>query len=241
MIDLHSHYLHAVDDGARSLEDALVMLRAAAEDGTEIMVATPHQRHPAGYHVPRPLAEERHAEVRAAAKEAGIGLDLRLAAEIHFSEEIPAGIDAGELLAFDEGGRYFLFELPVTTVPGNILEVIFSFQTAGRFPVLAHPERNLEVMERPEIARDLHQRGVLLQLTAQSITGRFGRKIEKAAKKLLRWGVVDVIASDAHNPERRPPGLSAAVKRAARIVGADRAEDMVTETPSRILAGEQVW
>lgn len=240
MIDLHSHYLFNVDDGARTIEDTLDMLRTAAADGVTRMVATPHQRHPAGYHVEPDLARVRMAEVEAAVVREGIAIDLGLAAEIHFSEGIPEGIKAGTLLPYSEDGRYFLFELPVTTIPGNIKEVIFSIQMAGHFPVLAHPERNFEVVANPKIVLELRDRGVLMQLTAQSILGKFGRKTEKACRKLLKWGVVDIIASDAHNPVRRPPGLSEAVKAAAKIVGPDRAMAMVTETPERILSGETV-
>lgn len=240
MIDLHSHYLFDADDGPRRIEDSVEMLRAAAADGTELMVATPHQRHPAGYDVDPELGRNRFEAVRAAVEAAGIGIKLRLAAEIHFSEAIPEGMAAGSLLPLSDNGRYFLFELPVTTIPGNIFEVVFEFQTRGYFPVLAHPERNFEVMQRPEIARKLHDQGVLLQVTAQSITGAFGKRSERAAKKLLRWGAVDVVASDAHNPDRRPPGLSAAYRLVAKWAGAGAAEAMVWENPRRILLGEGV-
>ncbi|MEN8152043.1 MAG: CpsB/CapC family capsule biosynthesis tyrosine phosphatase [Planctomycetota bacterium] len=240
MIDLHSHYLPDVDDGAPTMEASLDMLRTAAADGITHMVATPHQRHPAGYDVSAELARERLAAVKAAAAEAGVPVELSLSAEIHYSEGIPEGLADGTLLPLGEGSRYFLFELPVTTVPGNLREMIFAFQTAGCYPVLAHPERNFEVMEKPKKAALLREQGVLLQITAQSITGEFGRKSRAAAKKLLKWGVADVIASDAHNPDRRPPGLSEAVRRAAKWVGAERAEAMVTEIPRRILAGKEV-
>jgi protein-tyrosine phosphatase len=240
VIDLHSHILPGVDDGAPDLDTSLQMLRIAAADGTKKIVATPHQRHPAGYHVGRERAEQTFAEVRRAAEEAGIGVELALAAEIHFSPEIPEGIAEGGLLPLCPGGRYFLLELPVTSVPGAIRELVFELQTAGCFPVLAHPERNFEIAGQPEIARELRERGMPLQLTAGSITGAFGRASEKASRKLLRWGAVDVIASDAHNAGRRAPGLSESLKVAARILGADRAEQLVTENPARLLAGEGV-
>ncbi len=241
MIDLHAHFLPGVDDGARSLRESLEMLRQAERDGTERIVATPHQLHPAGYHVEPARAREKLAEVEAAARAEGLELELGLAAEVHFSEGIPEGVAEGRILPLSPCGRYFLFELPVTSIPGNIHEVVFALQTAGCYPVLAHPERNFEVMARPEIARDLRKRGVLLQVTAMSITGRFGRGSEKAAKRLLRWGAVDVIASDAHNPRRRPPGLARAVKAASRLVGREAAERMVTETPRRILEGKEIY
>ena len=240
MIDLHSHFLFDADDGPRTIAESLEMLRLAERDGTTVMVATPHQRHPAGYDVTPDLARSRFEAVRVAAEEAGIRVELRLAAEIHFSEAIPEGIRDGKLFPLSENGLYFLFELPVTTIPGNVFEMVFEFQTRGFFPVLAHPERNFEVMGNPEVARKLHRQGVLIQVTAQSITGGFGRKSEKAAKKLLKWGAVDVIASDTHNATRRPPGLSDAVRLVTKWVGAAEAERLVTEVPGRILRGEGV-
>jgi protein-tyrosine phosphatase len=242
VIDLHSHYLYDVDDGARTLSDSVEMLRIAAADGVEHMVATPHQFHPAGYHVEVPLARERLRQVREAADAEGIGIELSLGAEIHFSERIPEGLAEGSLLPMAEGSRYFLFELPTTSVPAEefLAEIVFMFQTRGFYPVLAHPERNFEIMANPTIARRLRERGVLMQITAQSVLGAFGRKSLKAAKKLVKWGAADVIASDAHNPDRRPPGLSEAVRTVARWIGTDRAEAMVTETPQRILEGREV-
>jgi len=242
VIDLHSHYLYDVDDGARTLDDSLEMLRIAAADGVTHIVATPHQFHPAGYHVEAPLARERFEAVGRAAREAGIDLSLSLGAEIHFSENIPEGLADGSLLPLAEGSRYFLFELPTTSIPAEkfLFDIVFTFQTRGFYPVLAHPERNFDVMADPRIAARLRERGVLLQITAQSITGEFGRKSRRAAKKLIRWGAADVIASDAHNPDRRPPGLSAAVRTAAKWVGVDAAEEMVTDTPQKILDGKEV-
>lgn len=236
MIDLHCHVLPAADDGAPSMDVALAMLRLAERDGTKRLVATPHQRHPAGYHVTPALAERKLAELAEAARREGIGIELSLGAEVHLSEDMPEGLAAGSLSPLAPGCRHFLLELPVTFIPGNLLDLIFAAQTGGWFPVLAHPERNFEVMDRPEKARDLRDRGVLLQVTAQSVTGAFGRASRKASLKLLKWGAVDVIASDAHNADRRPPGLSAAVKEAAKVVGASRAEEMVTVNPARILA-----
>jgi protein-tyrosine phosphatase len=239
LIDLHSHYLFDVDDGARTLEDSLSMLRTAAEDGTEVMVATPHQ-HQGNYHVPPDRARRRLEEVKAAVEREGIPIDLRLAAEIHFTPGIKEGLADGSLLPLSEDGRFFLLEMPVTNLPSNLDEILFALRIDGRFAVLAHPERNFEIMRNPKIARTLREQGVLLQLTAMSITGAFGGESEKASRKLLKWGCVDVIASDAHNPARRPPGLSEGVAAAARVVGRKEAERMVTENPERILDGRGV-
>jgi protein-tyrosine phosphatase len=236
VIDLHCHLLPGVDDGAPTLAAALAMLRIAAADGASTMVTTPHQRHPAGYDVTPERAAAVLEELRAAAREAGLDIEIRLGAEIHFAEDLLVGLESGRLLPLSPGGRHVLLELPVTFLPPHLPEAIFELQTAGYRPVLAHPERNFELIARPAAARALREKGVLMQITAQSLTGAFGRASRKAARKLLTLGVVDVIASDAHNPDRRPPGLRAAVKAAAKIVGPARAEEMVTEGPALILA-----
>jgi protein-tyrosine phosphatase len=238
VIDLHCHLLPGVDDGAPSMEVALRMLRIAAADGAETVVTTPHQRHPAGYDVAPEVAAAKLGELRAAAREAGIEVEIILGAEIHFSADLLAGLAGGRLMPLCPGGRHILLELPVTILPPHLPEAIFELQTAGYRPVLAHPERNFEIMRQPAVARALRERGVLLQITAQSVTGAFGRASRKAARKLLSWGVVDVIASDAHNADRRPPGLRAAVSAAAKIVGPTRAEELVLEGPARILTVE---
>lgn len=243
MIDLHCHLLPGVDDGAKTIEDSVAMARMAAAAGTKTIVATPHMLHPQ-FHVPGPLAREKFAEVKRALAEANVPVQVALGGEIHWAEDIPARLDAGELLPLCDGTgagrRYILFELPYTHVPDPFREVCWRFQMAGIFPVLAHPERISELQDRPELLEPIHDAGILVQVTAMSLTGDFGRRSRKTAERWLRDGLVDVIASDGHSCRSRPPVMDAAA-RLARKAGGETCEDWVTrEAPRRVLAGEPV-
>ena len=239
MIDLHCHLLPGVDDGAKTIEDSVAMARMAAAAGTKTIVATPHMLHPQ-YHVPGPLAAAKAEEVRAALAAAAVPVEVVLAGEIHWSVDIPRLLDSGELLPLCAKRRYILFELPYSHVPAGFREVCWQFHLSGIYPVLAHPERIVELQEHPDRIEPFHDAGILVQVTAMSLTGDFGRRARKTSERWLDRGLVDVIASDGHSCRSRAPVLDAAA-RIARKVGGDTLEDWVTrEAPRRILAGEPV-
>jgi protein-tyrosine phosphatase len=239
MIDLHCHLLPGVDDGAKTIEDSVAMARMAAAAGTKTIVATPHMLHPQ-FHVPGPVAQKKVEEVRAALAAAFVPVEVVLAGEIHWAVDIPERLASGELLPLCTKRRYILFELPYSHVPHAFREVCWQFHLAGIYPVLAHPERIVELQEHPERIEPFHDAGILVQVTAMSLTGDFGRKAKKTAERWLEQGVVDVLASDGHSCARRPPTMDVAAK-LVRKVGGPTAEDWVTrEVPRRILAGEPV-
>jgi protein-tyrosine phosphatase len=239
MIDLHCHILPGVDDGAKTIDDSVAMARMAAAAGTKVICATPHMLHPQ-YHVPGDVAKRKVEEVRAAVKAAGIDLEIVLAGEIHWSTEIPERLASGEVLPYCEERKYILFELPMSHVPHATREVMWKFQMAGIFPVLAHPERNADFESNPDLIHEYRDAGIPCQITAMSLVGDFGRRARKVAERWLAEGSIDLLASDGHSARGRPPTLADA----ARIVRKQRGstlEDWVTrEVPRRILAGEPV-
>lgn len=242
MIDLHHHCLPGVDDGPETLEEAVAQCREAFADGIRTVLATPHRLHPQ-YDVPPEAARAAHAALRGALAREGIALDLLLGSEIHYATGIPAGLREGALLGMGEAGmgearRWFLFELPATFVPINLEAMIFEMHLAGVYPVLAHPERNHELAGDTDRLRRIRDQGVPMQVTAMSLTGGFGRQPRKAAEQWLKEGLVDLLATDAHDTGKRPARLAEAVDRAARIVGRAEAERLVLGNPARLLAGE---
>ncbi len=237
MIDIHHHCLPGVDDGPRTLEEALAQCRAAVADGIRTVVATPHRRHPQ-FDVPPEAARAALALLLAALAREGIPLEILPGHEAHYAPELAADLKGGSTFRLGGNGRWFLFELPDTHVPAHLDRMVFDLHLAGQFPVLAHPERNLELADHPERLDPLRRQGVAVQVTAMSVTGGFGRRAKKAAERWLKEGLVDVLATDAHGTGKRPPALRAAVDAAARIVGQEAAERMVTGNPARILRGE---
>ncbi len=239
MVDLHHHCLPGVDDGPSTLEEAVAQCEAAFADGIRTVVATPHQRHPQ-YDVPAGRAREAHAALVAALRERRVGLEVLLGAEVHFHEGIAEGLRGGALLPLGGNRRWFLFELPATHVPGTLEEFVFAVQLAGWYPILAHPERNVELAERAGGLEAIRGRGVPVQVTAMSLTGEFGDRARRAAERWVAGGLVDLLATDAHGTGARPPRLRAAVDRAAALAGRDAAERLVAENPRRVLRGEDV-
>lgn len=239
MIDLHCHILPGVDDGARTLDESVEMARMAAAAGTTTIVATPHMLHPQ-FHVPGDLARRKLELVRGALADAEVDVEVVLGGEIHFNAEVEAKLDSGELLPLCESRRYILFELPATHVPGAFRELVWRLQMRGIFPVLAHPERNMDFERNPDSIHAVRAAGVPIQVTAMSVTGAFGRRAKKVAKRWLKEGVVDLIASDGHGPGRRPPVMDEAARTVRKLGGATMEEWVTFEVPRRILAGEPV-
>jgi len=239
VIDVHCHILPGVDDGARTIEDSVAMARMAAEAGTTKIVATPHMNHPQ-FHVPGPVAKQKLAEVRAAIAAAQIPVDVVLAGELHWSAEIGRQLASGEVLPYCEGHKYILFELPMSHVPHATREVMWQLQLSGVFPVLAHPERNMDFERNPDLVHQFRDAGVPCQITAMSLTGDFGRRARKISERWLSEGAIDLVASDGHSARSRPPTLADAARIVRKQAGATVEDWLTNEVPRRILAGEPV-
>lgn len=236
MIDLHSHLLHGVDDGAETLEQSLALARCAVADGTRVAVLTPHI-HPGRYHNTRSSLQARVDAFQAELAEREIALDLRLGGEVRLGIEAMELVQAGEVPFLGEVGGYqiMLLEFPHQAVPLGSLAFVERLLRMKIRPLIAHPERNKVFMAQPERVREFVDAGCWLQLTAGSLTGHFGAGAQAAAVKLLNEGWVQVIASDAHNLQHRPPLLSGGRAAAAAVVGDALAVQLVQHNPARIL------
>jgi protein-tyrosine phosphatase len=232
MIDLHTHVLPGVDDGARSLDDSLAIARASSEDGVRVLAATPHVR--SDYPTSADEMERLLGEVRGAVAAAGIELDVIRGGELALPEA--ARLDDAELKRFAlGGGSTLLLEFPYYGWPLELEMLLFTLHTRGFRTLLAHPERNGEVAERPERLRPVVEAGTLVQVTAGSLDGRLGAAAHRTGLKLLDLGLAHVVATDAHAPEGPRTGLGTV----AQAVG-DRglARWLTEDAPSAILSGE---
>ncbi|PWH18773.1 MAG: hypothetical protein DDG58_06065 [Ardenticatenia bacterium] len=237
MIDTHCHILPGLDDGAASLEEALAMARIAVADGVHRLVATPHQE---GWNAA--ACQHVQAAVQNLQRELnlnGIPLSLSSGMELLVTHDLLQTSDDERAHTLN-GSRYILLELPAFDYPLYTAEVIFSLQLRGLVPILAHPERNAVIQDDIGCAVRLLQRGVLMQVSADSLSPAADRAVRRCAQELLRRGLVHLLASDAHNASRRAPRLAAGVQAAARIVGSERAQAMVTRIPEAILADREL-
>lgn len=236
MIDLHSHLLPGVDDGAADLDEALALLRLAAADGVQTQVLTPHIQ-PGKFDNDCTTLRARFETFRAAVREQGIDIGLQLSAEIRIGPEIQKLISQDNMLwlgAWD-GFKLLLLEFPHSNVPLGSINIVRWLKQRGVRCMIAHPERNREFQLAPHKLKAFLDEGCLVQITASSLTGHFGQPAYQMAADLLKQDAVTVIASDAHNMNYRPPRLSAGVEEAGRIVGIEQAMRLATDAPARVL------
>jgi len=238
MIDLHTHILPGIDDGAKSLQESVAMARIAYADGVRVMAATPHNH---GYVDPglRTRVCELTAEVQDALNTYGVNVRVVPGVEAFLVPDLVKQLDEGSALPLDTS-RYVLVEWGFSSTPLYTEQVLFELQVHGFTPIIAHPARYHAVQDNPNLLHGLVARGVLCQLTAASLTGDWGSQAQETAITLLEHNMAHIIASDAHSPDWRPPLLSKAVEEASRIMGEERAWAMVTTVPQDILEDREV-
>ncbi len=233
MIDLHSHILPGIDDGAETLDIALDMARIAVADGTTVLACTPHIQEGV-YDNSADTILPAIAALQAELDANGISLQLVAGADAHISPALPQRLKAGEIPTLG-GGKYFLFEPPHHVCPPHVPDLVKLLFQAGYIPVLTHPERLTWIERDYDLITQLDDMGVAIQVTAASLTGRFGSNASKWALRLLDEGRIDIIASDAHSPKHRPPGLSKAYDLIANRVGVAAADRLTKINPQVIL------
>jgi protein-tyrosine phosphatase len=238
MYDLHCHLLPGIDDGARTMHEALALARVAVADGITHMVCTPHIL-PGRWDNTSSSIDLATKALRAALADAGLALRLGMAAEVRFSFELLAELDAGRIpcLGEYEGERVLLLEFPHEDIPFGAERLVTRLRRMGVRPLLAHPERNAALLRDPNRIQPLLARGCLLQLTAGSITGLFGPGCRRLAERWLQDDVVFVVASDAHHVTLRPPVLSEARALVITHYGIARAMALFQRNPARLSAG----
>lgn len=239
MIDIHCHVLPGIDDGPETMDEALDMCRMAASDGIKTIVATPHFN-PGVYEPVSAKVFGLIAELETRAKEKGIDIRILPGADIAVTPELPGHFKKEEYLTINKNGRYFLAEFPPASVPPKWDAFLLSLLSSGMVPVITHPERNSWFMEHPDALYSIVSKGVMVQITAMSITGGFGEQVQEYSISLLQNNLVHVIATDAHSAAWRPPLLSEAVKMASDMIGEDKAKALVTTIPASIIEGKAV-
>jgi protein-tyrosine phosphatase len=237
VIDLHCHLLPGIDDGPSTVEESVALAAAAVQDGVQVLASTPHVRHDHPGVIPGELAG-RCDDLRSALGQAGIDLEIVSAGEVDLAWAMSASEEDLRLVTYGGRGTDVLLETPYGPLPPNFEERVFElFASRGMRVLLAHPERSMSFQSDAGRLRALIDRGVLVQVTAQSLLRRSGASRSRAvARWLVKEGLAHVIASDAHGDASRA-GLGDAVEAAARVDRA-RAGWMVTEAPAAVLAGK---
>lgn len=233
MIDLHCHMLPSIDDGAGDLEVALEMARMQVDQGVGVVACTPHIL-PGLYHNTGQDICKRVETLGHQLLEAGIDLRLVAGADNHVTPDFVALLQQGHLLPIDQS-RYVLVEPPHQAAPARLENLFFNILIAGFVPILTHPERLTWIESRYDTIAKLADSGVWMQITSSSLFGRFGRRAQYWAERMLCEGRAHVLASDAHDCEMRPPDLGRGVAAAERLIGAEAAQLLANERPNAVL------
>ncbi len=212
------------------------MLKMAADTGTTDIVATPHAD--LRFKFDAELVAERIRELAAAT---GNVPQIHSGCDFHFSLENVQAALANPSQFTINGLSYLMVEFADNFIPPSAEDVFREFAIHGIVPVITHPERNPILQGSHELLRKWIQLGCLVQVTAQSLTGRFGKAANRTAWALLRKSLVHVVASDAHDTEQRPPRLDRACKILTAEMGAEAASLLLEENPAAVIRGERVW
>lgn len=235
VIDLHTHVLPGLDDGTRSLAEARALALDAAAQGVSALAATPHVRD--DYPTTPDAMEDAVAELREDFARHGVPVEVLHGAEVALDLLWAVPPEDLRRLTIAQTGRYLLLEVPYRGWPLALETAVLRLLELGVTPLLAHPERNPEVQDRPDRVTGVVEAGALVQVTAASVEGSRDRAAQAAARRLLELELVHVIASDSHGPHIARQGMADAV---SALADPELGKYLTVDVPGAIVAGEPV-
>ncbi|MGA8765174.1 MAG: CpsB/CapC family capsule biosynthesis tyrosine phosphatase [Candidatus Sulfotelmatobacter sp.] len=233
MVDIHSHILPEVDDGPKSWDVSVAMCRMAAADGITHQVATPHAND--RYHYDREYLQGLVGHLQ---ELAGSVPKLTLGCDFHLSYDNLQDVLANPARYAIEGSNYMLVELSNYSIPQQTTDCFLKLGDRGITSVITHPERNPILRETPQRVVEWAEQGCVIQMTGSALTGFWGERVRRAAHWLLEHEAVHVLATDAHDTEKRIPVLSTARDAVAEICGEEVAEALVEGNPRAIISAQ---
>lgn len=235
MIDIHCHILPHVDDGPKSLEEALTMAGAAYDDGIRTIVSTSHFME--GDYIKGQELTERLNSFNEALQKEKIDIRVLPGNEAYISPDLPQQVKENKVFTINNS-RYLLVELPFREIPLYTDQVLYDLQLQGIVPIMAHPERYRPVMDNPNVLYNWISNGALAQLNAGSLTGKFGEQVQKTAQLLLRHHMIHFIGSDGHSARGRRPILSEALRELEE--GTHTKVELFHENAKKLIANEDI-
>jgi len=234
MVDIHSHIIPRIDDGSKSMEMTLEMLKNAEKEGTKEIVATPHYLLEYGEAT---IEEVKNyvKEINAVLESEKIDLKVYSGQEVYFTEKIIKDYIEGNIGTINDS-MYMLIEFPMNNFENNIFDVLYELQVRNIIPIIAHPERYKPFIKKPVLINDFINQGYLFQVNVGSIMGKFGEDVRKTANLFLSNHIYNFIGSDAHNIKSRNTGL----KDALDLLNKDMTVEIFEESSIKVLENEKI-
>ena len=236
MIDIHSHILPGLDDGAKNMAETLGMVLQLHEAGFKTLITTPHVLEGRDFLSPTEILATTE-QVRKRVTKAGIPVEILPGAENYIFPDLAKWVRAGKLLTLGNRGKYILVELPMLEIPHYTDQVFFELQVLGITPVLAHPERNIGLSDQPERILAWAKKGILFQLNLRSLSGHYGPQARQLAEIMLNSDLIHVIGSDAHRVSGSEQTYFEGLQSIQEIVGESRYQELTRLNPQTILEG----
>lgn len=238
IIDLHSHLIPGIDDGAQTLEGALELARLGEAEGVTHLVLTPHHRN--GLYVNRSEDVLRFtADLKEKFAAAGLKMQLFPGQEIRLTEDFLEDYYNNDLLSLDAQGRYYLIEFPTCRLPDYSLKLIEEIIELGLTPIIAHPERNHAFAADFNLLYTYIEMGCLAQVTSSSYVGFYGDQLRQTAKEMISRNLIHIVASDVHHMQHRPFNMQLAFETLEKDFGAETAS-YFQKSARHIINGEEV-
>lgn len=198
MIDLHSHILPNIDDGSKSLEESIAIIKQAVSNGVTDIIVTPHFILGSSYNKEKSANKKLLADLKKRVEAENLSINLHLGNEIFVDIEMVSLLKKKKIASLNDS-RYVLFELPMNNEYKNIKKTLFDLQSVGYIPIIAHPERYRIVKENPQIVEEWQEAGAVFQSNIGSLFGRYGKEAKNTLITLLKHEAVSFIASDIHH------------------------------------------
>ncbi|MBR3269959.1 hypothetical protein IKG07_01790 [Candidatus Saccharibacteria bacterium] len=234
MIDIHSHILPGIDDGAADIDASVVLIRELSDNGVTDVIATPHYVDETNYVSNVAANTKLIKKLRTRLKKEKINIELHLGNEIYICPKILKLLADGEITALG-ASKYLLVELPMSGEYPGYMDAFMELQRAGYKVILAHPERYTAFFKDFDSIRELYDMGVLLQCNLGSFIGHYGKQPKKLVEKLAKNDMIFAVASDIHHP-RGSKFMPAVMKRLSKFYGTFELEDILEKNPKKILA-----
>ena len=238
MIDLHCHILPGIDDGAETMEASIAMAEKAISQGITHILCTPHHNN-GKYHNPKSDVISLVSSLQSELDQRNLPLTVLEGQEVRITGDLIEDIRNDEILFTDLDDTYILIEFPTMEVPTYSEQVFFELKSLGKTPVIVHPERNAYFRKDPNNLLPFLEMGCLAQLTAPSYMGVFGKDIQKTAKIMVEYNLVQMVASDAHGVKKRTFYMKETYEQITKDFGLEKV-DVMQQVTKDLINGDQV-
>ncbi|MBR2289887.1 MAG: hypothetical protein IJ867_04650 [Clostridia bacterium] len=235
MIDIHNHIVYDCDDGSRDLEQSIRMIKAAKEAGFDTICFTPHYMED-GYRSEKQELLDKVETIKRRLAEEQLEMELHLGEEIFIFPDLPEHLDRVVCL---NDSKYLLFEIPLMEEISYIDDVVYRLFTLGKVPILAHPERYLATAKDFSFVEKLCEKGVLLQININSLSGHYGKDAKRIATRLLKQDMVHFIGSDAHSSAGYLK-VAESVQVLKKLVSEKKVKEITEENPRKVLLNQEI-